>query len=169
MLTRTTSWPRPTRRSTPGRRHTHLRSHRAGSEPTRCPVGPWALYLAARQFDKAEDEANLILKQDLKNVGAYQLLGAALIGEEKPDQALAAFSKAAQVQPNDSSNYVNMALVELNLHRLGGAEAHLKTAVQLSPKSVEASLDLAHFYHSQGKLPEARMYCKQEIKTNRIA
>src|SRR5216684_3353602 len=44
------------------------------------------LHNAAREFDKAEDEANSILQQDSKNVGAYQLLGAALIGEEKSDK-----------------------------------------------------------------------------------
>src|ERR1700747_3011645 len=51
------------------------------------------LFLAAREFDKAEDEANFILKQDSKHVAAYQLLGAALVGEQKPDTALAALSR----------------------------------------------------------------------------
>jgi tetratricopeptide (TPR) repeat protein len=36
------------------------------------------LYLAARQFDKSEEEANFVLKQDPKDVGGYQLLGASL-------------------------------------------------------------------------------------------
>jgi tetratricopeptide (TPR) repeat protein len=39
------------------------------------------IYLAARQFRDAEEEANFILKQDPKDVAAYQLMGAALIGE----------------------------------------------------------------------------------------
>src|ERR1035437_9426729 len=51
------------------------------------------LYLAARHFDRAEDEANFILSKESKDVGAYQLLGAAMIGERKPDQAIAAFSQ----------------------------------------------------------------------------
>jgi len=38
------------------------------------------LYLASREFDRAEDEANFIVTQESKNVGAYQLLGAALLG-----------------------------------------------------------------------------------------
>jgi Tfp pilus assembly protein PilF len=42
------------------------------------------LYLGARQFDKAEEEANAILKLDSKDVGAYELLGAASIDEQKP-------------------------------------------------------------------------------------
>src|SRR5580658_5136376 len=43
------------------------------------------LYLAARQFDRAEDEANDILKHEPNDVAAYQLLGAALIGQQKPE------------------------------------------------------------------------------------
>ena len=122
------------------------------------------LYLAARDFGgvtgggfkKAEDEANFVLQRDPKNVGAYQLLGAALISEQKPDAALAAFSKIAELTPNDASTYVNMALVEISLRRLPEAEQHLKQAIQVNPKSVQANIDLANFYHLQGKLPEAQ-------------
>src|ERR1700690_304417 len=37
------------------------------------------LYLAARQFNKAGGEGKFILQEEPKNVGGYQLLGAALI------------------------------------------------------------------------------------------
>src|SRR5580658_3007871 len=39
------------------------------------------LYLAAREFGNAETEANYILKQQPNDVGAYQLLGSAMMGE----------------------------------------------------------------------------------------
>src|ERR1700691_6595555 len=51
------------------------------------------LYLAAWQFDKAEEEANSILQKEPQNSGAYQLLGAALVGGEKPDGGADWFSK----------------------------------------------------------------------------
>src|ERR1700681_4004026 len=54
------------------------------------------LYLAAREFDKAEAEAQYILNQEPSNVAASQLLGAALIGRQKFDQALTAFSKVVE-------------------------------------------------------------------------
>ncbi len=120
-------------------------------------------YLAARDFEgpgggfkKAEEEANFVIGRDPKNVGAYQLLGAALISQQKPDAALAAFSKIAELTPNDAGTYVNMALVEIGLRHLPEAEQHLKQAIQVDPKSVQANIDLANFYHLQGKLPEAR-------------
>ncbi len=124
------------------------------------------LYLAAREFDKAEEEANFILREDSRDVDAYQLLGGALIGQKKPDGALAAFSRVTDLLPNDESNYVNMALVELTLHRLGDAEEHFKKAVQVNPRSVQASLDLANFYHLQGKLPEAEQVLQTGIQNN---
>jgi len=122
------------------------------------------MYLAARDFQgihgggfkKAEEEANFVISQDPKNVGGYQLLGAALISQQEPEPALAAFSKIAELTPNDSSTYVNMALVEIGLRRLPEAEQHLKQAIQVDPKSVQANIDLANFYHLQGKLPEAQ-------------
>src|SRR5579864_7397384 len=67
------------------------------------------LYLAARQFEKAEDEAHFILKRDSTNVGASQLLGVALMGEQKPEESLAAFSKVTELLPNDSRAHTNMA------------------------------------------------------------
>src|SRR5260370_16046664 len=122
------------------------------------------LYLAARAFDnvteggfkKAEEEANFVISRDPKNVGAYQLLGAALISQQKPDAALAAFSKVVELTPNDASTYVNMALVEIGLRHLPEAEQHLKKAIPGDPKSVQANIDLANFYHLQGKLPESQ-------------
>ncbi|MGC2333753.1 MAG: tetratricopeptide repeat protein, partial [Candidatus Acidiferrales bacterium] len=87
-----------------------------GLDPTRLDarLDRGRLYLAARQFSNAEDEANFILQQQSDDVGAYQLLGAALMGEQKPDKALAAFAKVTQLRPNDPNAYVNMALVEIS-------------------------------------------------------
>jgi len=132
------------------------------------------MYLAARNFEgvtgggfiKAEEEANFVISRDPKNAGAYQLLGAALISQQKPEAALAAFSKIAELTPNDSSTFVNMALVEIGLRRLPEAEQHLKQAVQVDPKSVQANIDLANFYDLQGKLPEAQQVLQTATQNN---
>jgi tetratricopeptide (TPR) repeat protein len=124
------------------------------------------LYLAAREFDKSEDEANFILKQDSNDVGAYQLLGASLIGERKPDQALTALTKVTELLPNSSSAYVTQALVELSLNRLTDAEQHLKKAVAVDPKSVQACADLADFYRLDRQDPEAEQVLQDGIAKN---
>jgi tetratricopeptide (TPR) repeat protein len=124
------------------------------------------LYLAAREFDKAEEEANAILQKEPKNVGAYQLLGAALIGQQKPDQALESFSRVAELLPNEASSYVNLALVEISLRRFKDAEEHLRKAVAADPKSWQANIDLANFYRLQNKLPEAQEVLQAGIQNN---
>src|ERR1700719_1786942 len=124
------------------------------------------LYLAARDFQKAQDDANFVIGQDSKNAAAYQLLGATLISQQKPEQALAAFAKVTELLPNDSSAYVNMALVEITLHKQAEAEQHFQKAVQVDPKSVPANLDLANFYHLQGKIPQAEQVLQAAIQAN---
>ena len=124
------------------------------------------LYLAARQFDKAEEEANAILRQEPKNVGAYEILGAALGGEQKHDQALAAFSKVVELLPNDANSYLNLALIEISLRQWTDAEGHLKKAVSTDPKSVRANLYLANFYRLQKRIPEAQEALQVGIQNN---
>jgi tetratricopeptide (TPR) repeat protein len=124
------------------------------------------LYLAAREFDKAEDEANVILKQDSRYVAAYQLLGAALVGEQKPGQALAAFSRVIDLLPNNSSAYVNLALIEISLHRYDDAEQHFKKAVAVDPQSIQAYNDLANFYRLQNRVSEAEQVLRDGVAKN---
>ena len=124
------------------------------------------LYLAARQFGNAENEANFILKQQPSDVGAYQLLGVALVGEQKPDQALAAFAKVTELRSNDPSAYINIALVEISLHRSADAEQNLKKALAVDPKSAQANIDLANFYHLQNKIAEAEQVLQAGIQTS---
>jgi len=113
------------------------------------------LYLAALAFDRAEDDANFVLSKESMDVGAYQLLGAAMIGERKPDQAIAAFSQVTELLPDDPIAYVNMASVEISLHRYADAERHLRKAVGVDPRSIQAYSDLANFYQLQNRIPEA--------------
>jgi tetratricopeptide (TPR) repeat protein len=124
------------------------------------------LYLAARQFDKAEDEANFVITQDSGHVAAHQLLGAALIGEQKPAQALAAFSKVTELLPDNPSAFVNVALVEISLHHYDDAERHLKKAIAVDPKSIQAYTDLANFYRLQNRVPEAQQVLRDGIAKN---
>jgi tetratricopeptide (TPR) repeat protein len=124
------------------------------------------IFLAARQFREAEDEANFIIGRHPSDVAAYQLLGAALIGEQQTDSALKAFYKVTELLPNDPSAYVNMALVEVSLHRFPEAEQHLKKAVSLDPKDVQACLDLARFYRLQNRTPDAQQVLEQGIAAN---
>ena len=124
------------------------------------------LYLAAREFGSAESEADYILKEQAGNVGAYQLLGVALIGQKKPDQALEAFTKIIELRPNDANAYVNMALIEISLSRPLDAEQHLKKALAVDPHSIQSYADLATLYRLKNRLPEAEAILQQGIANN---
>lgn len=127
------------------------------------------LYLSARQFSSAEEDANYILQRQSNNVGAYELLGAALIGEQKPDKALVAFTKVTQLRSNDASALVNLALVEISLRRLPDAEQHLKKALVADPKSPQARIDLANFFRLQNRFPEAEQVLQDGIANDRTS
>jgi len=124
------------------------------------------LYLAARQFKNAEEEANFILQRQTNDVGAYQLLGAALIGEQKPEKSLGAFGKVTELRPDDPSAYINTALVEINMHRFSDAEQHLKKALTVDPRSTEAYKDLANFYRLQNRVADAEQTFQHGIAQN---
>ena len=126
------------------------------------------LYLSARDFQKAELDAQDVLHRDPNNVAACQLLGAAYLGELKPKAALPEFEKVTELRPNDANAYVDLALVEMSLRTsedTSRAEAHLKQAIALDPKSVQASIDLANLYQLNQLPSEAEQVLRRAIAT----
>jgi len=124
------------------------------------------LYVANRDYKRAEEDAKYILDHDDKNVGAYELLGVALVSQEKTDEALAAFTKLTELNPQGASAFMNRALVEITLRRLPDAQEHFQRAVQLDPRSVQANLNLANFYRLTGKPSEAQQVLETAIQAS---
>ena len=124
------------------------------------------LYLAARQFDKAQEDANFILTQHPDDAAANQLLGAALIGQGKPNEALAAFSKVTELRANDPNAFVNLALVEISLRRFAAAEQHLEKAMTIDPKFTQAYINLATCYQLQDRTAEALQVLQDGVTRN---
>ena len=93
-------------------------------------------------------------------------MGASLVGERKPDQALAALAKVTELLPNNASAYVTMALVELSLNRPNDAEQHFQKAVSVDPKSTQAYVDLADFYRLEHQDPKAEQVLQDAIAKN---
>jgi tetratricopeptide (TPR) repeat protein len=124
------------------------------------------LYLAARQFKDAEDEANFILQKQPNDAGGYQLLSAALIGEKELPKSLEALGRVTALRPDDPSSFVNMALVEITLYRLSDAEQHLKKALIVDPKSIQAYSVLADFYRSQNRALDAEQILQSGVVKN---
>ncbi|MGD0964974.1 MAG: tetratricopeptide repeat protein [Candidatus Acidiferrales bacterium] len=124
------------------------------------------LYLAARQFDQSEEEANFILKQNSQSAAAYQLLGASMMGKRKADQAITALRKVTELWPNNSSAYVALALAEISLNRSNEAEGHFKKAVAVDPRALQAYADLADFYRLERQDAQAQQVLNNGIANN---
>ena len=52
------------------------------------------------------------------------------------------------------------------MHRFPEAEQHLKKALAVDPKSIQASIDLANFYRLQNRLPESQQVLQDGVKNN---
>ena len=63
------------------------------------------LLFAAKQFDRCENEATLVLQKEPNNAQAYRLLGGSLLARHQNDPALKAFTKLAQLRPQESPSY----------------------------------------------------------------
>lgn len=98
------------------------------------------------------------------------MLGAAYLGQLKPQQALPLFEQVTQLRPDDASAYVDLALVEISLRdstnnnsRSEAAEAHLKKAISLNSKFVQAYANLSNLYQLNKQPSQAEQVLRQGI------
>ena len=73
-----------------------------------------SLVHAGGDFDEAIQELNLFLKANPDDAEAHYLLGVALRGAYRPDDALAQFREAARLEPNNSLYAVNAVSKDSN-------------------------------------------------------
>jgi tetratricopeptide (TPR) repeat protein len=81
--------------------------------------------------------------------------GAAALDERRFDAALAAFTAAATVLPNDPSVALGAGLAAFMLGRSDDAETWFVRALKLEPNLIEASILLGELQHRSGRLDEA--------------
>jgi tetratricopeptide (TPR) repeat protein len=124
------------------------------------------LYLAARDFSKAAADGAAIVEKDPQNGAAYRLLGAALAGQQQNVQAVQAFTRAAALAAKDPVPAIDLALVEMGLHRFADAEAHLRQAIALDPGAISAYVNLATALRLEGKPAAAIDVLQQAVTSN---
>ena len=117
-------------------------------------------------FSQAEDDANLLLKQDSKSAGAHEILGASYVAQKKYPAALQEFATLSQLEPGKGQPYENMALVEMALGRPADAEQSLTKAIQVEPKAPNGYVNLAKLYELEKKSSEAEKILEQGEKQN---
>jgi len=104
---------------------------------------------AARMFERA------IAAGGGGEAAHHANLGAALLGQNKRDEALAAYQRALALQPEYEEAHFSAALILLELGRLDEARPHLDRSLALRPGSAETHQALARLLARQGRAEEA--------------
>ncbi|HUL72425.1 MAG TPA: tetratricopeptide repeat protein [Vicinamibacterales bacterium] len=131
-------------------------------------AGNYQLMAAAygnASFDDPKARAEKVLARDPKNIDAQILLGNALAGLKKFDEALAEFQEAQSLNPADDRAYTNSGvLLQYALKKPEEAEASFRKAVDAAPKSVTARMALASFLWSAKRFAEAEATLKAALE-----
>lgn len=78
-----------------------------------------------------------------------------LLEKQKPEEALAAYQKAAALTPKDPEPHISAGLLQERRKNFSGAEAEYKEVLALDPHSTEAVLGLTNLYMKSGRISDA--------------
>jgi predicted O-linked N-acetylglucosamine transferase (SPINDLY family) len=104
-----------------------------------------------------------VLAAQAENAEAYCNLGAALKGQGKADEAVAAYRQAIAIKPHYFRAYFNLGNALKEQGKFGEAIAAYRHAVRLKPDYVRAHLNLGNALKDQGKLDEAIVAYRRAI------
>ena len=88
-----------------------------------------------------------IIKQTPNNVAAWSLLGQAVSTLSRADEAVQAFARAVQLDPNDANLQSNLSVALMRAGNPWAAVDAAKRAMTLNPKLPEAYSSLGHAYN----------------------
>ena len=78
-----------------------------------------------------------------------------ILENTKPDEALAAYAKAAALSPKDPEPHISAGLLQEHQKNVAGAEAEYKQVLALDGDSTEAVLGLTNLYMKSGRVADA--------------
>jgi tetratricopeptide (TPR) repeat protein len=82
------------------------------------------------------------------------------------DRASEEYNESLRYDPIFNEAHYNLALLYLGKGDSGSAVRHLTDIVNREPANFRANLKLAQIYAYQGRLPQARQYLREVLKTN---
>lgn len=77
-------------------------------------------------------------------------------GSETIHEAMTAYTKAIELNPEAAGAYINLGTIYYNLHRLDDAEKCYRAAIKIDPQYALAFFNLGNVYDERGSLAEAR-------------
>ncbi len=108
-------------------------------------------YMIAKDYAKAVEQFEAVVKLTPQQVNAYQVLGDAYDQMGKSDQALETFKKAEQVAPNEPAAWNKVGLALLKRNQLDAALTQFQQEAKVSPSFVEAYYQQGQVYEKMGK------------------
>ncbi|MFW5451446.1 MAG: tetratricopeptide repeat protein [Methylophagaceae bacterium] len=138
--------------------------HSQSAQPSQQEVDSVLQALNAGHLDVAESLAKKLLKQFPKSFVLHSFYGNALAGQNKIMDAVKAFRKALQLDPNVAELHLNVAILLTNLNRIDEAIDSYKKTVQLKPSFTDAHYNLGTALQSQGKFEQAAQSYRKAIE-----
>ena len=111
--------------------------------------------LKVGDFKAAEAEARALISRDERIASAYNLLGTALLGQGRATTAVAAISRAVEIEP-EPETYFNLAAAYLGTGDILRANAEIDRALELRPFMGIAWRYRGLIRKAEGKPGEAR-------------
>jgi Tfp pilus assembly protein PilF len=108
-----------------------------------------------QRFSEADEELRQYLKTHANSDDALYLLGFVLHRENKPEDSLKVYTKAAAIRQPAGDDLKIVGLNYVLLNDYSNAIKWLEKAVTFEPKNKDAWYYLGRAYYSQGLLPEA--------------
>ena len=115
------------------------------------------------QKGKVEEVCSELLKTYPQSVILINVLGAALQGQGKLEDAVQAYSRVIELKPDYAEAYYNRGNALEELGRLAEALENYDKAIELKPKLVEAYSNRGNVLQKLGQLAEAVKSCNKAI------
>lgn len=107
------------------------------------------------RFAEAASIYKAILRREPKNIGAANLFGVASIQAGRPEDAVAAITRALELDPNQGPSHYNLGTILHSLGRYDEAISHFKEAIRLDPNDAQAQNNLGAAFKASARMEEA--------------
>jgi len=132
------------------------------------PLGYVGLAQVLLRTGRAQDAATELADAE-KKLGPKFLLsyfrGLALARAAKPEEALAAFQQAVQLDPKNAEARANLGKTQLNLGNLNEAISELREALRLDPRNTQAKRLLSQAYRRAGDAQNAAKFADSSTES----
>jgi tetratricopeptide (TPR) repeat protein len=127
---------------------------RKSTATTACSSATPAAQIAAlvhdRRFDAAETNVRALLRDDAASPVLYFVLGTILRDQDRPDDAVEAFTESSRLMPSFPETHGQLAYLFYRLDDSANALAEARTALSMDPKNAEAYRYLGLALYAEG-------------------